>query len=377
MGRKLRVLYCLAYASQANGVVTFVKNYLSEIYKDIEASVVCGDNDLSESFKTFCEDRNIPLYLLPNPYDNGPFKYIKAIKRFFKEHHDFDVVHCNIPNYGMFYLKHAKKYGIQARIMHSHNPNVPHRFPFSVLEKIMECEGVKNANAFLACSNAAGKYLFGKRKYTVIPNAVNYAEYQYSLRDRELLRKKFSISPDALVILFAGRIDKQKNPIFATKVFEEVNKVSSNSILIYLGSGKLIDELKTYTNKSFVKNKIFILGNIDDTRPFYSMADCLIMPSIFEGLPLSAVEAQASGLPCLLSDSITDEAIISKNCIKLDINSRPSLWASAILNLPKRNINGGSFLDQKFNLANNRKLLLDFYASIFNGEKDDQSRSSK
>ena len=377
MGRKLRVLYCLAYASQANGVVTFVKNYLSEIYEDIEASVVCGDNDLSDSFKMFCEDRNIPLYLLPNPYDNGPFKYIKAIKRFFEEHHDFDVVHCNIPNYGMFYLKQAKKYGIQARIMHSHSPNVPHQFPLSILEKAMECEGVKNANAFLACSNAAGKYLFGKRKYAVIPNSINYAEYQYSLRDRELLRKKYSISPDALAILFVGRIDKEKNPIFAAKVFEEVYKASPDSVLIYLGNGKLADELKRYADNSFAKNKIFLLGNVDDTRPFYSMADCLLMPSIFEGLPLVAIEAQASGLPCLLSDAINDETIISKNCIKLDINSHPSLWATAILNLPKRNTNGDSFLDQRFDLINNRKILLDFYASICNGEKDEQSSSSK
>lgn len=366
MGRKLRVLYCLAYASQANGVVTFVKNYLSEIYKDIEASVVCGDNDLSESFKTFCQDRNIPLFLLPNPYDNGPLKYIKAIREFFKAHHDFDIVHCNIPNYGMFYLKAAKKFGVRVRIMHSHSQEVPHKFISKLIEKIMERLGVQNANVYLACSNEAGRYLFGKKTYCLIPNSIDYKKFEFSENSRLNFRKKYHIPSDSTVFLYLGRLAKQKNPLFSIKVFNLFHKTNDKSFMVFVGDGPLRDELISQAKSLGLSEHIIFTGVVNEVSPYYSMSDYFIAPSFNEGLPLAVIEAQVSGLNVLVSTGIPKEVQICSKFLRLPLNLGEEEWVKKLLEFKSFwDGNRQNEIEHKFDVCINSRFLINLYINNF------------
>lgn len=362
MERKLRVLYCLAYASQANGVVTFIKNYLGEIYKDIDASVVCGDNDLSDSFKTFCEDRNIPLYLLPNPYDNGPVKYIKAIRGFFKNHHDFDVVHCNIPNYGMFYLKSAKKFGIKVRIMHSHSQEVPHKFLFKMVEKTMEKIGVKHANLFFACSNEAGRYLFGKQSYYLIPNAINYKRFAFNSILRSTFRSKYHIPDDFIVFLYLGRMVKQKNPLFAIKVFNCFHREVNKSCIIFVGDGPMKNALVSQAKDLGISNCVIFTGIVSESAPYYSMSDYFIAPSFNEGLPLAVIEAQVSGTNVVVSTGIPEEVKISDRWLRLPLDLGEREWNRQIMEFMSSNNRSQPVdISQVFNIFDNSKLLINLY----------------
>ena len=366
MDRKIRVLYCLAYASQANGVVTFVRNYLSKIYDKIDASVVCGDNDLSQAFVDFCKQRNITLYLLPNSYDNGSLKYISSIKHFFKDHHDFDIVHCNIPNYGMFYLKAAKKWGIKIRIVHSHSSNVAHRFPMNLIEKFMERRTVSFATDFIACSKEAGEYLFGKKNFEIIPNCVDYSAYKFNLEKRLETRHRLNIPENSFVLLFVGRLAKEKNPGYALETFKFIHDKFPKSYLLYVGSGDLESELR-YKGKSYgIGDSIKYIGSVDDTALYYSAADALIIPSLFEGLPLVAVESQCSGLPIFCSEGVPCTVNISNLFHTLSLKDRPKIWAKEILAEGANDAINRSDdkLDNLFNLNSHSLQLFNIYCDL-------------
>ena len=377
MQRKLKILYCLAYASQANGVVTFIKNYLNEIAGHIEATIVCGDNDLSDTFVSWCHSKGIQLHTLPNPYNNGKLTYIRGIKQFIKDHHDFDVIHCNIPNYGMYYLKAAKKYRIKVRIMHSHNPSVPHRFPINVIERIMERKGVKAANAFFASSEEAGKYLFGKSKpFKVIPNVVSYKSLSFNEQKRAKIRNSYGVSQTNKVFLFVGRLADQKNPQLALEIFKayETN-YHANDYLWFLGDGQLLNVLQEKANQLGIASRINYMGSIPDPSSFYSAADILIVPSKFEGLSIVTIEAQVASLPCLVSSAVPKEAIISNAIKMIDLSSNLTTWAISakqLLDMPRNKI---EITSNAYNASENAKRLLDTYVKLINQEitEDEQN----
>lgn len=362
-GKKIKVLYCLAYASQVNGVTSFIRNSLDALRDRIDAAVVCGNNDLSDDFLLFCRNKKISLHLLPNPYDNGQLTYIRSILHFIRTHHDFDVIHCNIPNYGLFYLREAKSNGIPVRIMHSHSQMVYHRFPLSLIEKTMEHAAVKAANHLFACSEEAGRYLFGNKRFEVIPNSVNYKKYFFDPYKREKFRHQHKIDFNDFCLLYAGRFAKEKNPLFAIKILAELLKHSKKPVkLLMVGQGPLNNQIRSLVLSLKLNNNVIFLPAQDDMSFVYCSADALIMPSFHEGLGLVAVEGQCSNLPCFVSQGVPDRANINERCfIKLKNLDDLSLWADSIMKFipPKR---GDSCkLVPSFDASVQAQRLMDYY----------------
>ncbi len=179
----------------------------------------------------------------------------------------------------------------------------------------------------LACSDLAGIYDYQGLPFRVFPNAVDIDRFSFRPLYRALIRKKLGIEDDAVVFGFVGNVYEVKNPFFAVKVFAQYRKTRKNSHMLLCGNGKLIKEVLQYTEKQGLSNCCHILGSQSEIELFYSAMDLLLCPSKSEGLPNVLVEAQASGLPCLISDEITDQARITDLVHTASIKKGPQAWA--------------------------------------------------
>ena len=190
-------------------------------------------------------------------------------------------------------------------------------------------------DVMLAPSKEAGEFLFGKKNFDkkghVLPNGIPFHFYEYDKNARVQLRNELSATEDTFVIGVVGRLTGQKNPFFNIETFELLQKEKPNSLLVFCGDGELLGELKNLVLKKNLTNKVVFLGSRKDINKLYSAFDCLWLPSFYEGLPNTIIEAQASGLPCLISSSITRECNIIDTVIFLSLNAND--WVRNTINI--------------------------------------------
>lgn len=237
------------------------------------------------------------------------------------------------------FLKVAKKMKKPVRIIHSHNSN--YMSEMSKIAKLLEKKNKKNldkyANMLFACSDLAGKWMFGRnRTYKLIHNGIDINKFKYDEKTRLRLRKELGID-NKLVIGTVGRIQYQKNPEFIVDLFAEIYRLNSNSVLLWAGDG---DEAEVSRIKKRIAEKglskcVKLLGMVGNTNELYQAFDDFILPSRFEGLPFVLVEAQCSGLNCWTSTAVSGEANITGSVTYLPLELEPSQWALRILNSQK------------------------------------------
>ena len=190
------------------------------------------------------------------------------------------------------------------------------------------------ADKKLACSRIAATYMFGKRnaqETIVIPVGIDLEKFKYQRSKREKFRKQYKISNDNLVVGVVGRFTKQKNQVFAITIFEYLYKKNIHSTLILKGQGELEEELIQKIKDVHLESEIIVINQIEHMEELYSAMDIFLMPSLFEGLPQVSVEAQASGLPCVFSDTISEEADLTGYNQRLSLECSPDIWADCIL----------------------------------------------
>lgn len=238
------------------------------------------------------------------------------------------------------FLKVAKKMKKPVRIIHSHNSN--YMSEMSKLAKLLEKMNKKNlnkyANALFACSDLAGRWMFGENKtYKLIHNGIDTNKYKYDENIRRRIRKELEIE-NKLVIGTVGRIQYQKNPEFIVDLFAEIHKLNSNSILLWAGDGDEaeVSRIKQRIAEKEISDCVKLLGMVRNTDELYQAFDEFILPSRFEGLPFVLVEAQCSGLNCWTSTAVSEEANITGNVTFLPLELEPSQWAIRILNSQKK-----------------------------------------
>lgn len=257
--------------------------------------------------------------------------YFRWLDGFFREHRgEFTAVHGHIQENSGFALRYAKKYGIKNLIASSHiaDLGVDYKFIFRQFGKIWTN---RFATQRLACGKDAGRFLYGKRDFQLLNNAIDAARYQFNPSTREEKRKELGIPADALVIGNVARFYPQKNHSFIIKVFAEVVKVYPSARLLLVGSGPLMDETATLAARSGISDNVIFAGLRPDVPDLLQAFDVFFMPSVFEGLPVSVIEAQAAGLPCLLSDVIDRETDITGNVRFMSLGSDIGEWAKAIV----------------------------------------------
>ncbi len=291
------------------------------------------------------------IYTLPKFRGYNYFGYKKAVKEFFREHHEFAAVQGHMTSTAAIYLPEAAKAGILVRAAHARSAGVDKGVK-GVLTRLLRLPLLKKADYCFACSKEAGESVFGRKwidssKAFVIPNAVDARKFTYREDVRKEVREELGIS-DCFVVGHVGRFHYAKNHEFLLEVFEDLHsrllkdekskpqgeggKEGKRSVLILLGEGSGMEGAKEQAKRMDIAQDVFFLGNRKDVWKYYQAMDFFVFPSRFEGLPGTVVEAQAAGLQCLISDRITREVGFSELVHYEGIETAPEKWAEYIIN---------------------------------------------
>lgn len=359
MKKKRKVLFFVDRLRHG-GIQQFIVENIKKINHnlvDIEVLVLDDGNDypLEDKLKQI----GIKVFKLKNVWINNPLDYInytKKIKSFFSLHNDYDVIHMNASSKNYIILKYAKKNKIKVRIAHSHNIDFQtKKIGKKLVGNIFKILLKKYATDYFACSKLAGTWLFGKKnvesgKVKVIHNAVDYDKYKFNEKNRKEIRNEFSISDSTVVIGNVGRFSNQKNHTFLIEIFYHFHKLNNDSILILVGEGENETIIRKKVREYRLEKYVIFAGYRNDVNKVMSAFDIFLLPSLYEGLPIVGVEAQAAGLPIYASkDVVTEELKIASNVNFISLDESPEKWAIEILkNDNTRKDNYNDFKNNKY-----------------------------
>lgn len=281
------------------------------------------------------------IYRVPRFKVYNFFSYRRAWRLFYKEHPEHQIIHGHMGATAAIYLHEANKVG-RFTIAHSHSAESPKKCLHDYLYAIFSMPTRYVAKFFMGCSTEAGIARFGKRivssnQYTNFPNAINLKDFTYDLNVRNMGREKLGISNNSLVFVHVGRVTIQKNPFMLYQIFKEIVRQDSDAICLWVGTGELEDLFRQKIETEHLQDRIWMTGVRDDIPTLLMLADCFLFPSLWEGLPVSVIEAQASGLPCVISDTISKEVEITSYIEWKNLSERPADWAFKCLTLAKNN----------------------------------------
>lgn len=315
--------------------------FVMEQYRHIDRSAVQFDflNVFSETLACQNEIESLggKIYHLNLSRREGIRKYRTNLESFFLEnHYRFQGVHCNYQSLiNIDILAFAKKYQIPIRIAHAHNSGYGHEPNF--VQKFLIWSNkrkIKNyATSFLACSDLAASWMFPRGvSVQVVHNAIDAGRFRFSSSIRNRKRASLGIPEDRLVLLFAGRLDPQKNPLFLIKVFRELSDRVPNSTLLMAGDGMMHHEIECAIQDNGLSEKVQLLGNRQDISELMQAADAFLLPSLFEGLGIVLVEAQAAGLPCFASKDVIPLAVNITGLVNfISLKESAERWARQII----------------------------------------------
>lgn len=331
--KKVKILMIVDNLNKCDGIASYVMNYYKNINLNefqIDFLVSKSDKGINNEYKEIIQKNGGKIILKHNIKNTNILKEIKTIKKFFKEN-SYDIVHSHIINMGYFYLKYAKKNGIKIRILHSHTTFLWSKNIFTYIRNFIFTKlAIRNANYYFACSELAGRSLFGNKKFILIKNAINVEQYKFNEETRKIYRKKLNLKNE-IVYGHIGRFNVQKNHDFLLRVFEEIYNNNNNSRLILVGKGELEEEITKKIQDKHLDNVVTLLGERDDVSELLQAMDVFLLPSLFEGLPIVGIEAQTAGLPCYFSQNITQEVKILETTKFIDIKD-PKEWKNFIIN---------------------------------------------
>lgn len=301
------------------------------------------------------------------------------LKRFIREVHevfekvgaDYDIVHCHMPNSAFCVLREAELVGIEHRVLHSHLNNSSDKFLHRLRNVPLNAIGKHYATDYIACSDDAGRFLFGSRPFTVINNGIPLEQFAYDSESRKLLRSELGIKETDPVVGCVGRLVKQKNFPFAVRVFAKFHEAFPDAKMLILGDGDDREELEGIISSEHLSNVVILAGVREDINKLYSVMDVFFMPSLYEGLPVSAVEAQAAGLPCVYSDNVPRETDITGTGTFLSLDADIDKWTKTLENAFNRGrlTDNPVLLEQRgYSAKANAELLMQHYERLMEGK---------
>lgn len=359
------------------GVEAVVMNYYRHIDRSkIQFDFLCDEDSTNIPYEEI-EQLGGRVILIP-PYQKV-FKYQKELIRIFKEN-NYKIVHSHINTLSIFPLRAAKKAGVKVRIAHSHSTTNKKEWKKNLLKQVLRPFSKVYATNYMCCSELAGRWLFGDKTYDsgqvyLLNNAINLDKFKYNEKLRKEKRKELGISDDTLVIGHIGRFVAQKNHTFLIDIFNEVHKKNPNSLLLLVGQGPLKEEIENKVKELKLNDSVRFLGQRNDANELYQAFDVFCLPSLYEGLPVVGVEAQASGLLCILSDAMTKETKVIESTKFNSLKNNSLNWADLILNSMKnykRNDTSGEMTENKFNIEVEEKYLEKYYSNLFKNGGDDK-----
>jgi glycosyltransferase involved in cell wall biosynthesis len=369
---KIRILHVVSKMDRG-GLETLIMN----IYRNINREKIQFDflthREGIGSYDSEIIKLGGKIYSIPYVNDVGPIRYPKQLYKFFIEHNNYKIVHSHMNCVSGIILREAKRAGIKVCIAHSHSTgNTKGRYLSNTYKRYAQLFINKNSDFKFACSEDAGKWLF-KDKYqnvNLINNGIDINEFKYNKYIRTSIRKELAVDEDTFVIGHVGRFVPVKNHTFIIDIFNNVLQKRANSRLILVGTGPLQNKIIEKVKKLEIENKVIFLGERSDVNRLLQGFDLMLFPSLYEGLPMALVEAQASGLNCVISDRITCKVDIGCNLMKyLSLDDGSKVWSKFILRIDcnmRNNININSHLNMiGYNIKETAKNMEEFYINNY------------
>ena len=366
MSELIRVLHVIGIMNQG-GAETMIMN----LYRQIDRSKVQFDFVENENEGAFFDEeiRSLggKIYHCPRFVGKNYIRYKKWWKMFFDEHSEYPIVHGHIGSSAAIYLGEAKFHGI-ITIAHSHSTYV--KSPKQFLYRIISYPTRSVADYFFMCSHKAGLDRYGYRaisksnKAFLVPNAVDTDLFRYNKESRKEKRIEFGIRDDEYVIGHVGRFVDAKNHSFLIDIFKNVTEILSSAKLLLVGDGELRKSIEEKVISLGLKEKVIFAGNRSDVNEILSTMDTLVFPSKYEGLPVTLVEAQCNGLPCVISDKVPEDSVLIKDLVRIcSLDNDPSVWAEAALHGNHLNRESCSEIikETEFDIKKTSKWLEEFY----------------
>lgn len=290
-------------------------------------------------------------------------KYFRWLSSFFSKYsNDFIAIHAHIQENSGFALYYARKNNILHRLMTSHIAPLQIDYKF-FFRKFANVFAKKTVTDRLACGIAAGKHLYGKREFKVMHNAIDTESFIFNNSLRIRKREELAIKNDEILIGHVGRFNPQKNHKFIIEVLSKAISQNPNIKAVLVGDGYLQPEIQQLVFNFGLSGKISFLGNRSDVNLLLQAFDVFLMPSLYEGLPVSVIEAQAAGLPCVLSNTIDKDCDITGNIQFLSLSQPIEEWCSAIdqaSRTPRRDTRA-DIVKAGYDVKENLKILLPLY----------------
>lgn len=316
------------------GAETMVMNY----YRHIDRKKVQFDflvhREQRGAYDDEIEALGGRIYRMYPIYPQNFARYKHDIRAFFKAHPEYMIIHSHMSELGYFAFKEAAKQGVPVRICHAHN--APHGFD---MKMIMRDYFKKRMMPYLThlfmCGVESGRWLYGKEnenRFIMLNNAIDAAAYTYNPAKRAEMRQQLGLADDELVIGHVGRLNPQKNHPFLLKIFAALLEKEPNAVLLLVGGGNDMPKIQAKAQELGIAERVRFLGVRSDVADLMQAMDVFVFPSLYEGLPVTMVEAQASGLPCLISDKVPSECIITDGLTEvIPLSESPDTWAKKIL----------------------------------------------
>lgn len=305
------------------GVEAVVMNYYRHLdHSKIQFDFICDDDSTNIPYDEI-EKLGGKVILIP-PYQKV-FKYQKELRRVLREG-KYKIVHSHINTLSVFPLYAAKKVGVPVRIAHSHSTTNKKEWKKNLLKQVLRPFSKKYATNYMCCSELAGRWLFGDKAYDdgkvyLLNNAIDLDKFKYDKKIRDKKRKELGIKEDTIVIGHIGRFVAQKNHTFLIDIFNQFHKKEKNSILLLAGQGPLQEEIKNKVRELGLDDSVRFLGQRNDANELYQVFDVFLLPSLYEGLPVVGVEAQASCLLCFFSDDMTKETKVLDSTVFMSLSN--------------------------------------------------------
>ncbi len=372
MKSPIRVLHMISIL-EMGGSQSMVMNLYRAIDRErVQFDFIVDHADKDTTLRKEIELLGGRIFSFPSFKGGNVFEIRETWNRFFEEHKEYSIFHTHSRSYASVYLPIANKHGL-ITIAHSHSTSNG-KGVISLVKNIMQYPIRYQADYLFACSQQAGEWLFGKRvtkssRFLIISNAINSKRFEYDSVKREYIRKELGIR-DEFVVGHIGRMTKPKNHEFLIKLFNEYNRINNNSKLLLVGDGELLEEVKNQVGELHIDDKVLFVGSKANTEDYYQAMDCFLFPSLWEGLGMAVVEAQAAGLQCVVSNAVPTKVDIGANLVTfLNLNDSCDKWIKSILGADRKKTS--SYVkDAGFDIEESAKFLQSFYEKVEYETKD-------
>ncbi len=328
---KVRVLEVFDSLEISGGVQNVVMNVLRNIDRNkIQIDFAVYDAPKVDTYQQEAEELGTTIYKIDNISTLGVFKFYKQMKKLLSEN-KYDIVHAHNLFHNGIILAAAKANGVNIRISHSHQQFDDRncKFPRNIYVKFFKILNNMMATKRVSCSDVAAEFLFGKNKeYMFIPNSLDVSRFDIK-KEKTDIKRSFGIEDDSIRILtHIGRFTFQKNQMFLIEIMKQLR--DENCILLIAGQGDDREKFLNAVKEANLEEKIKYVGLIRNVPEFLKISDCLLIPSIYEGLPVVGVEAQAAGSRALLSDALTRQVDLRLGLIEYLSIKSPEPWIKRV-----------------------------------------------